>query len=77
MINNRIYNDSSIGAISFLKDASKINLNGAIASADHKIQGVWLVEHRQNVGADMSIVYLRGYKDGIGNIREKNTFESV
>ena len=77
MISNKIYPDTGVGAMSFLKDAAKINLTGAIASADHKIHGVWLVEHRQNKGADMSIVYLKSYKDGSGNIRDTNTFETV
>lgn len=77
MKSDKIYPDSGVGAISFLKDVSAINLNGAIASSDFKTKGVWLVEHRKNVGSDMSIVYLRGYTDKPGSIREQNKFESV
>jgi len=77
MKSNKIYPDSSIGALSFLKDVSNINLNDAVASSDFKTKGVWLIEHRKNIGADMSIVYLRGYSDKPGSIREQNRFESL
>lgn len=77
MKSDKIYPDTGVGAISFLKDNSTINLEGAITSPDHKLKGVWLVEHRADPNTSMSIVYLKNHKDRTGSFRENNTFESL
>ena len=77
MSNDKMYPNTGDGALSFLKENTDIDLSGAIVSPDHRLSGVWLVEHRNDKMSDMSVVYLKNHKDYNGKIRECNYYKSV
>lgn len=66
--------DNERGAIDALNYLSEgINLENASAIPDPQVEGVWKV-FTPNFECDW-IVYLKGYKEPFGNIREHNDFE--
>jgi len=71
------YPDSVAGVKSYLKDdAAKYlvnQLDTAKFTADPSVEGVWAVDFKDGTRA---IVYLAGYRDPFGNIRDHNDFET-
>ena len=67
------YPDTAEGAIQCLEADSTYNLQNATARPDPSVRGVWLVMFRGH----KVIVYLSGYPDPWGQIRETNDFEEV
>lgn len=77
-----VHPDSEQGAKTALADMSIIKKEQmGEASADPAVEGVWKVtlneRGRKKHGIDFCIVYLAGYKDPFGDVREVNDFESV
>jgi hypothetical protein len=68
------YPDTMAGALEFLKDESTFDLRGAVGKMD-SVEGVWLIT--MPLTHEAAIVYLAGYKDPFGKIREHNDFEKV
>lgn len=73
------YDDTAAGAIEALTELSSYNTTNAYARPDPSVRGVWLVTCPENKkhNAKQFIVYLKGYKDPLGQIREVNDFEGV
>lgn len=67
------YPDTELGVIEFVQEFfdPSINLKQPKIEPDPEIQGVWKVE----TDSYRAIVYLKGYKEPFGNIREYNDFE--
>jgi hypothetical protein len=72
----KTYDDTAAGAIEALKEMSSHNLEGATAQADPEVKGVWLVLLPNDPCYTKAIVYLKGYDEAFGGIREFNDFES-
>ena len=76
------YPDTAAGARQALLDMSHFtlaDLQGSSTYPDNQVAGVWMVEHLNSViepEAVASIVYLKGYKEPFGNVREMNDFET-
>jgi hypothetical protein len=67
------YPDTREGAIEYLRDESTLDLSGEItAKPDPSVQGVWRIVTQDHMYAT---VYLAGYRESFGNIREHNDFE--
>ena len=76
-LDRKTYPDTAKGAIQYLKDDSTLNLKHATAKADPKVDGVWLVKMpKEDESSRYGIVYLAGYKDVWGDIRQENDFET-
>ena len=69
--------DTANGAIDYLKKNATIEMKGAKAFADPQVDGVWKVTHPHDEKYEYSIVYLKGYREPLGNIRRENDFESI
>ena len=67
-----MYPDTPDGAIACLKELSILDLDHASAVPDPVVDGVWLVKLANGVKV---IVYLAGYKDPFGKIRQIDDFE--
>lgn len=75
-----IYPDTAAGAKEMLINESiftAADLDRAIH--DPYVEGVWKVFHKQpsRHGVTASIVYLAGYHDPFGQVRETNDFEDI
>lgn len=71
-----IYKDTADGARQALLEMSVYTADQlGTVQPDPKVKGVWMVNHKGENTA--SIVYLAGYPDPDGNIREENDFEDV
>ena len=73
---SRQYPDTAAGAIQCLRDGSDLDVSRATAACDPAVDGVWMVVHPGNDGAERSIVYLMGYKDPWGRARRSNDWET-
>jgi len=73
---SKVYPDTSQGAISMLIKESSINMTDSTARPDPFVCGVWEVKHPNDDEGHRSIVYLAGYKDPRGKIREHNDWET-
>ena len=69
------YRDCASEAIRYLGDDSTLNLEGATAEPDPQVNGVWKVTTPNDVDVEFAIVYLAGYHDPLGNIRDVDDFE--
>lgn len=65
------YPDSAQGAVQALRDGTGAELEGATAIPDPQVEGVWLVTHSEG----RAVVYLPGYKNPWGDVREYLDFE--
>ncbi len=80
--NMKKYNDTKEGALNCLRDESTIELpddnNKIVVEPDPCVEGVWKVnlDPNWNDGDDTVIVYLSGFKDPFGVIREFNDWET-
>lgn len=80
--NMKKYNDTKEGALSCLRDESTIELpddnNKIVVEPDPHVEGVWKVDidPKINDGDNIVIVYLSGFKDPFGVIREFNDWET-
>lgn len=74
------YLDTEVGAFDFIKNETCLTLTeNSIAVPDPAVQGVWKVtelEWGPNYKHIDAIVYMGGYPDPFGNIRDTNDFES-
>ncbi len=69
------YPDTSAGAIHYLRDDSTLShLDSASAKPDPSVRGVWMVVS-DKAPWRRAIVYLAGYRDPFGTIRDHNDFE--
>lgn len=72
------YPDSKEGAVQMLRDDTRLKLSDKPRGrSDPYVEGVWLIslDPTENDGNDCVIVYLAGYRDPFGRIRERNDFE--
>lgn len=69
---NNVFPDTGAGAIAALEAMTDLDLKGAKVIPDPKVDGVWMVIHNGH----KAIVYLKGYKNPLGNVRDHNDFES-
>lgn len=68
--------DTKQGAIDYLREESTLDLSGDIhGKPDSSVEGVWMLWNHEKSWT--AIVYLAGYKDPFGHIRESNDFEEV
>jgi hypothetical protein len=76
---NKVYPDTSAGAIECLRDESALVLTGKMdCCPDPYVVGVWEVRSK-GIDEDQNwrvIVYLKGYKDPWGQVRTENDFEA-
>jgi len=78
-MDDKIYPDTLKGAIQALDDMSTLDMTNMTGYPDPHVDGVWKIEHPGQVDepeAVASIVYLAGYEDPYGNIRQYNDFET-
>ncbi len=76
---NKIYPDSAEGAKEYLfADSSLKATENTICIMDQQVYGVWMVTHLiDHCGMKCdAIVYLAGYKQPLGDLRERNDFET-
>ena len=69
------YNDTPEGVRDMLKAESTLDpahIDAARYTPDPQVEGVWLAEFWNGAWA---IVYLGGYRDPFGQVREDNDFE--
>jgi hypothetical protein len=77
-----VFPDSKGGVLGYLKDDTTLKWKkGAVDVkfvADPQVEGVWKVsvDPKLNDGVTDIIVYLAGYKDPMGKIRQRNDFET-
>lgn len=72
------YPDTLAGAVACLREESTLVLaDEPTGQPDPQVEGVWLVnlDEDANDGNNAAIVYLGGYADPWGNLREDNDFE--
>lgn len=62
-------------AIAFLRDWSTFNVDDASAEIDPVVAGVWKVTLPNDEDYEFAIVYLQGYREADGSIREDDDFE--
>ena len=76
------YSDTKEGVLNCLREESTIELpddnNEIVVEPDPCVEGVWKVnlDPNWNDGDDTVIVYLSGFKDPFGDIREFNDWET-
>lgn len=82
---NKQYPDNARGAIEFLTDGIQIdpdfvknefkwNPSTCSVRPDPQVEGVWAIENKETGYA--VIIYMKGYKEPFGNVRENNDFET-
>lgn len=71
----RVYENTKAGVLEFLAAASLLNLTEATCECDPQVCGVWKVTTPKDRDSPFTIVYLAGYADPFGRIREFNDFE--
>lgn len=74
-----IFPNTPEGAIECLKVQSTYNVKGANAIPDPAVDGVWLIkmDPKLNEYGHEAVVYMKGYRESFGEIREINDFEEV
>lgn len=74
----KTFPDTEQGALEYLAYDSTLNLDGATATPDPSVAGVWMVhlDEDLNDGENAAIVYLAGHKDVWGRVRDMNDFET-
>ena len=68
----RMYSDTAEGALKLLRDLSTLNLTNATAKPDPSVEGVWQVTLQTGL---RSVVYMGGYRDPFGKVRQHDDFE--
>jgi len=80
---NKIYPDTAEGALLAFKSLAKTpkyDLSNIKIKPDPEVQGVWLItfeKFNKNTNSNSVIVYMRGYKEPGGEIRQYNDYEDV
>lgn len=69
------YPDTPAGALAYLSEDSTLDLTDAVCSADPAVDGVWMVETPNDPAVSYAIVYLAGYREPLGRLRECDDFE--
>jgi hypothetical protein len=69
------YPDTAKGAVAYLRADSTLDLTNAKAQPDPSVEGVWKITTPNDVSVEFAIVYLCGYRDPFGNVRELDDFE--
>lgn len=70
---NGVYPDTKEGVLEYLKTDSSLDLEDATVVPDSAVEGVWAVDLPDG---SRTIVYLAGYKNPFGEVRELNDFET-
>lgn len=69
------YDDTAKGAIKYLRDDSSLDLTNATAQPDPQVQGVWKITTPNEPDVEFAVVYLAGYADPFGQVRDIDDFE--
>jgi hypothetical protein len=71
------YPDTALGALQYLGDETQgaLDLDAATVDPDSYVKGVWQVHTPSDPEVASAIVYLAGYEDSMGRVRERNDFE--
>ena len=68
----KVYPDTGAGVMQFLRDESELEMAAYMFADRLQHRGVWRITAR---GKWRAVVYLKGYADQYGQIREVNDFE--
>jgi hypothetical protein len=71
------YPDTAKGAIAYLASDSTHDMTKAEAIADPQVEGVWKVMLPNDTEWEYAIVYLQGYREPLGRLRDCDDFESI
>lgn len=74
-VETKQYPDTAKGAFDYLSDVGTFDLKDCEVHADPEVKGVWAADLRD--GETRVIVYLCGYPNPMGEIRQYNDFEEM